>query len=279
MSIRRTPRIRLRDVSVRFRLAYDRQRGVRSLCAAFLRGRRLEPRRWHAALEAVDFELSEGDVVGVIGRNGSGKTTLLRVIGGMLAPNQGSVEVEGRVSSLLSIGAGADLRSSGRENIRFQGLLHGLGSSEIEEIVPRIAEFAELGEFLDVPMQYYSNGMISRLGFAIVLALDPDILLIDEILSVGDLAFRRKAESAMEELLSKARCQVLVTHDLALVRGHCNRCLMLEGGRVEAFGDPDEVVDRYEEMSAAIATGRLERVESEREQEATRVRAISADGR
>lgn len=278
MSAPPATRVRLRDVSVRFRLAYDRQRGVRDFCADLLRRRRLEPPRWHAALEQVDFELSEGDVVGVIGRNGSGKTTLLRVIGGMLAPNHGSVKVEGRVSSLLSIGAGADLRSSGHENIRFQGLLHGLGSSEIDELVPRIAEFAELGEFLDVPMQFYSNGMISRLGFAIVLALDPDILLIDEVLSVGDLAFRRKAESAMEDLLSKARCQVIVTHDLALVRGHCNRCLMLEGGRVEAFGESGEVVDRYEEMSAAIAAGRLERVGAEREQEATRVRAIADRG-
>jgi lipopolysaccharide transport system ATP-binding protein/teichoic acid transport system ATP-binding protein len=269
--------IRLRDVGVEFRLAYDRQRGMRDLCKDLFRGRLLGARRWHEALCQVDLDIGDGDVVGVIGRNGSGKTTLLRVIGGMLAPSSGSVEVRGRVSALLSIGAGADLQLSGYENIRFQGLLHGLSHERIDVLIPQIAEFAELGEFLDVPMRFYSNGMISRLGFAIVLALEPDILLIDEVLSVGDLAFRRKAESAMDELLSKARCQVIVTHDLSMVRTHCTHGLLLERGRVAAFGDPAEIVDRYEEASQLSDDQRLKKAVRSRAQEAARVRQVIAE--
>lgn len=271
------PSIRLRDVGVKFCLAYDRHRGVKDLCKDLLQGRLLEPRRWHDALRHVDLEIGEGDVVGVIGRNGSGKTTLLRVIGGMLAPNSGLVDVQGRVSALLSIGAGADLQLSGRENIRFQGLLHGFGHERIDALVPQIEEFAELGEFLDVPLKFYSNGMISRLGFAIVLALEPDILLIDEVLSVGDLAFRRKAESAMDELLSRARCQVIVTHDLSLVREHCTLGMLLEGGRIAAFGDPNEIVDRYEEMSGVTDDRRLAQAVTSRAQEAEQVRKVVAE--
>ena len=274
----RTTRVRLRDVAVRFRLAHDRQRGIGDFGRDLLRGRLFERRSWHTALEGIDLELGDGDIVGVIGRNGSGKTTLLRVIGGMIAPNDGTVDVQGRISSLLSIGAGADLQSSGRRNIWFQALLHGLDADRIETLVPRIVEFAELGDLIDVPMKFYSSGMISRLGFAIVLALEPDILLVDEILSVGDLAFRRRAESAMDDLLSRSRCQIIVTHDLALVREHCTRCLLLDAGKIVALGDPSEVADHYEEASNAIEAGRLSGVARSREQELDRTRSFVAGG-
>ena len=170
MSVR-TTRVRQHDVAVRFRLAHDRQRGIGDFGRDLLRGRLFERRSWHTALEGIDLELGDGDIVGVIGRNGSGKTTLLRAIGGMIAPNDGTVDVQGRISSLLSIGAGADLQSSGRRNIWFQALLHGLDADRIETLVPRIVEFAELGDLIDVRMKFYSSGMISRLGVAIVLAL------------------------------------------------------------------------------------------------------------
>jgi teichoic acid transport system ATP-binding protein len=236
----------LDDVMVRFRMSYDRT----TTFAAKARevGRRLvrgEGPRYFEALKGISLEVRQGDIVGVIGPNGSGKSTLLRTIGGIYHPDRGRVETFGKVSTLLSLGTGFDNRLSGIDNIRMNGLILGLPKRELEAKIPMIEEFAEIGDHMRVPMKYYSSGMISRVSFSIVLAMQPDILLIDEVFSVGDLQFQRKSARALHELLGQASCQVIVTHNLEFVKKHCNRAVYVRSGRVLADGDPSEIVRRY----------------------------------
>ncbi len=204
-----------------------------------------KPRYCHA-LTNVSVTVYKGDIIGIIGPNGSGKSTFLRTVSGIYHPDAGSVHTHGRISTLLSLGTGFDNNLSGLDNICLNGLIIGMSQAAINANIPQIIEFAEIGDFIHVPMKYYSSGMISRLSFAIVLAMEPDILLIDEIFSVGDLAFQKKSEKAMHNLLSRSNCQMIVTHNLALVREHCNRALYFEGGRIKMDGPPDAVVSRYE---------------------------------
>jgi teichoic acid transport system ATP-binding protein len=241
----------LDDVMVRFRMSYDRT----TTFAAKARevGRRLvrgEGPRYFEALKGISLEVRQGDIVGVIGPNGSGKSTLLRTIGGIYHPDRGRVETFGKVSTLLSLGTGFDNRLSGIDNIRMNGLILGLPKRELEAKIPMIEEFAEIGDHMRVPMKYYSSGMISRVSFSIVLAMQPDILLIDEVFSVGDLQFQRKSARALHELLGQASCQVIVTHNLEFVKKHCNRAVYVRSGRVVEDGNANEVVSRYSRESS-----------------------------
>lgn len=260
-------RVRLTDLSIRFRLSYDKSHSlgdwIRETGLRLARGRR--PRTF-TALRNVNLTLRDGDVLGVIGPNGCGKSTLLRTISGIYRPDEGEVRTQGQVSTLLSLGTGFDNRLDGLSNIRLNGLLMGMSHEEIDAATPDIVAFAEIGEHIDVPMKYYSSGMISRLSFAIVLAMQPDILLIDEIFSVGDLEFKKKSEKAMHDLLTRASCQVIVTHSLRLVREHCTRAIYMRSGRILMDGEPEEVVARYEadveRLSAAKeAAARVDRGE------------------
>lgn len=245
------PLIRVEDLSIRFRLSYDKAyTAAGQIRRAARRMTRREPPGRFTALNGVSLTAGPGDRVGLIGPNGSGKTTFLRAVSGIYRPDDGSVEVHGRVSTLLSLGTGFDNNLSGRDNIRLSGLLIGMTPTEIEQRVPEIVSFAGVEDFIDVPMKYYSSGMISRLSFAIVLSMEPDIVLIDEVFSVGDLAFKKKSEAAMHDMLSKASIQLIVTHDLSLVRNHCNRAAMFVSGEIVHHGEPDQVVDAYEEWSA-----------------------------
>lgn len=248
------PDVSLRDVTVRFRMSYDRSLTIpghlRDLFRRFASGHRP---RYFTALDGVTFDLHAGEVVGVIGPNGSGKSTLLRTISGVYAPDAGQVEVTRRVSALLTLGTGFDLNLDGRDNIRLNGLFHGRSLAEIEARMPEIIEFAEVGEFIEQPMKYYSSGMISRLSFAMTLFNEPDVLLIDETLSVGDLAFQQKSKSAMREMLRRSRLQVVVSHDLDFIQTACTRAIALEGGRVVDDGSPGAVVAAYRQR---VASGR-----------------------
>ena len=245
------PSIRMRDVTIRFPFSYDRVRTMRDRTANALR-RLLSPRRTHRkkrefeALRRVSLDMGKGDVVGVIGPNGSGKTTLLRVVAGIYHPDEGHVATEGKISSLLSLGTGFNNNLTGRDNIRIGGYLMGLSEKAVDERLPEIIAFAELKDFIDVPLKFYSSGMIGRLGFSIVMAMNPDILLIDEVFAVGDLAFRRKSEKIIDNLLQKTHCQLIVTHNLPFVRNHCTRALYIAGGSVIDDGDPQAVAARYE---------------------------------
>lgn len=197
------PRIIVEGLTIRFRLSYDKTWTLRDSLAQTARrlfhGRRL---RYFTALDDASLTINSGDIVGVIGPNGCGKTTLLRAMCGIYHPDLGTVQRFGRISTLLSLGTGFDNRLNGIDNIRLNGLVMGMSQREIEAKIPQIIEFADIGEHIYQPMKYYSSGMISRVSFAIVQAMQPDILLIDEVFSVGDLQFRKKSERAMHDLLA-----------------------------------------------------------------------------
>jgi len=197
------------------------------------------------ALKDVSFRACRGEVLGIIGANGSGKTTLCRVLAGLLHPDNGSVSVRGNVSALLSLGTGFNHQLSGEENIFLNGLMLGLSKNRIKDLLPKIVEFSELEQFIGRPLKTYSNGMRSRLGFSIAAMIEAEILIIDEALSVGDLAFCEKAGNKMREIVSNAKLVLVVTHQMSFVEQYCTRVLWLEKGRVQAEGPAHDVVSLY----------------------------------
>jgi ABC-type polysaccharide/polyol phosphate transport system ATPase subunit len=203
------------------------------------------PYRIVPALSDVSFNVPKGSVLGVIGRNGAGKSTLLRTIAGILAPTEGKVTVRGRISTLLAKGVGFNQEMTGRENIRLGGLAVGLPEDRLEELAESIADFAQLGEYIDFPVKGYSSGMRSRLAFSVAAHLDPEILLIDEALAAGDSKFKERTSEMMHELCGNGRTIVLVTHGLSTVRLMATSALWLHHGKVVEFGDPEDVVASY----------------------------------
>ena len=201
------------------------------------------------ALRDINISLSHGDRLALIGPNGAGKTTLLRVMAGIYEPSQGTVTVRGRISPMFDIGLGIDPELSGYDNIRIRGLLLGLSTQEIEELLPNISEFTELAEYLDLPVRTYSSGMILRLTFAVATCFAADILLMDEWILAGDAQFMNKAKARIDSFVSRASAFVLATHNLEVCRRWCNRAALLELGRIVALGPIDDVVAEYEERN------------------------------
>jgi len=197
------------------------------------------------ALRDVDLRIEPGETVALVGRNGAGKSSTLRVLAGIIPLDTGAVRVGGSVAALLDLAAGFSRDFSGRENIVMGGALYGLSREQVDERLDRIIEFSELGEFVDLPLKAYSSGMLVRLAFAIVAFLDVDVLLIDEVLAVGDGAFQRKCEARIAEQVESGATLVLVSHDLALIERTCRRTVLLEGGRVSTDGPTDEVLSAY----------------------------------
>ncbi len=202
------------------------------------------------ALNDVSFEVKQGESVGLIGPNGSGKSTALAIIAGVLKPQVGKVEVQGRVSPLLELGAGFHPELTGRENILLNGILLGLTRREVLAKMNDIVAFSELESFLDQPIRTFSSGMLARLGFSVAAHLDPEILLIDEVLAVGDLRFQAKCRKKLDEFKRRQVTIVLVSHSLGEVRGFCERVIWLNNGRIAADGEPGVVIPRYEEAMA-----------------------------
>jgi ABC-type polysaccharide/polyol phosphate transport system ATPase subunit len=200
------------------------------------------------ALRDVSLRIAPGETVGVIGRNGAGKTSTLRVLAGIVPLDAGAVETGGRVVALLELGAGFGRDFSGRENILLNGALHGLTRAEIEERMEAIVAFSELGDFIDVPVRTYSSGMFVRLGFAIAANLPADVLLIDEVLAVGDEAFQRKCEERIAERIAQGATLVLVSHDAALIERTCARTIVLDGGEVVFDGATGEGMPFYHRL-------------------------------
>lgn len=201
------------------------------------------------AIKNVSFSVEQGKILGIVGKNGSGKSTLLRSIAGIFAPNSGSIDLHGHSVSLLSIGVGFQNQLSGRENIYLSGLLMGFTEKQIAEKFDQIVSFAGLGKYIDMPVKSYSSGMYSKLAFSITAMLETDIMLIDEVLSVGDTAFKKKSYAKMEELISdETRTVVIVSHDMKTVRNLCNEVLWINEGVFMKQGDPNEVVDEYEQF-------------------------------
>jgi len=200
------------------------------------------------ALKGVSFEVGDGEAVGIVGRNGSGKSTILRIIAGVYRPSGGVVKVSGKVAALIELGAGFHPDLTGRENIVLNGLLLGLRMHEIQEREERILEFAELGQFIDSPVKQYSSGMFMRLGFAVATEVNPDILLMDEILSVGDAAFQRKCLQRIEDFRKQGKTIFMVSHQAGTIRQFCQRAVWIHDGLVRADGPADDVLSRYEEL-------------------------------
>jgi lipopolysaccharide transport system ATP-binding protein len=197
------------------------------------------------ALDNVDLQVYEGEILGIIGRNGAGKSTLLKVISRVLIPTAGRVQIRGHVSPLLELGAGFHPELTGRENVYLNGTLLGHTRREIDERLPEIIEFAELGAFIDSPLRTYSSGMAARLGFSVATSWQPEILILDEILSVGDEAFRLKCQQRMEIYRNQGTTTLLVTHDSNTVEKLCTRAAWLDHGQIKAIGPSSEVVNMY----------------------------------
>ena len=241
------------DLGVRYTLRVRRKTTVRTSVANFVL-RRPPERFW--ALRHVSVELSHGESLGVIGPNGAGKSTLLQVLAGIMRPSEGTVDVRGQVSGLLGLGVGFDPELSGVENILLGGAFLGIDDGKVHELLPSIVEFADLGDFIEAPLKTYSSGMRARLGFAIATAVDPDILLLDEVLATGDANFRAKSKARVIELVRAAKGVVLVTHDMEWVQEYCNRALLLEKGRIILEGAPDAVVRLHLERTAEATAAR-----------------------
>jgi ABC-2 type transport system ATP-binding protein len=203
----------------------------------------------YQALSGVGFTIARGGSLGVVGRNGAGKSTLLRVIAGILVPSAGHVVTRGRIAPIIELGTGFDQELSGRENIYFNGALLGRSRAEMRRRFNEVVDFAELAEFIESPLRTYSTGMVARLAFAVATAVDPQILLIDEVLSVGDERFRAKCESRIEEFRAAGSTFLLVSHDLSAVARLCDEALWLEGGRVVMQARAEEVAQAYRRWS------------------------------
>jgi lipopolysaccharide transport system ATP-binding protein len=199
----------------------------------------------HEALHEVSFQLRRGEALGIIGANGSGKSTLLQVVAGVLEPSRGSVEVRGRVAALLELGSGFSPELTGRENIRINAAILGLSSTAIEQRLDDIIAFADIGDYIDQPVKAYSSGMAVRLAFAVQVHIDPDVLIVDEALAVGDAAFQAKAIAKIDEILSRGTTLLFVGHDLNALRAFCHSAMLLEKGHMVATGLPDEVAQEY----------------------------------
>ena len=227
---------------------YNRRRQFATLKSALLSRslvRDLEPDETFSAVRDVTFTLPAGRTLGVIGRNGSGKSTMLKLVAGITKPTIGTVTVQGRISALIELGAGFHPEISGRENVFINGIMLGLTKKEVARRFDEIVEFAELQDFIDAPVKTYSSGMYMRLGFAVAIHVDPDVLLVDEVLAVGDEGFTHKCLDKFAEFKRRGKTILLVTHSLGLVERFCDEALWMDGGELKALGDPKRVVGAY----------------------------------
>ena len=238
--------IRVEDVSVTYRTSFERRPTLRNTVLRL--GRRERVVREIEALKGVSFEVRRGKVLGILGANGAGKSTLVRTVAGILPPTEGRVEIKGRVSTLLALGVGFNRDLSGRDNVVLGGLAAGLSRDQMAAKYDEIVEFAELEEFMDLPMRTYSSGMYGRLAFSVAVNMDPDILLIDEALSVGDAHFRRKSFDKMQELCGQARTIVLVSHSMGSISELCDEAIWMHKGELRLGGEPDAVIEAYTEF-------------------------------
>jgi ABC-type polysaccharide/polyol phosphate transport system ATPase subunit len=235
--------VRAQNVSVTYRTTFERTPTFKSAITRFGRGERAV--REVEALKNVSFEITDGTALGIVGSNGAGKSTLVRTLGGILPPTSGRIEVHGRISALLALGVGFNAQLSGSENVMLGGLAAGLSRRQVQERAKDIEEFAELGDFMDLPIRTYSSGMRSRLAFAVSVHMDPDILMIDEALSAGDAKFKKKAAAKMHELMGSARAMFIVSHSMPSIKEMCNRAIWLHKGQLRLEGEVDEVIAAY----------------------------------
>lgn len=237
--------IDVKDVGMEFNLSQEKVDNLKEYVIKLLKRELFYQEFW--ALKNISFQVEKGDKVGIVGLNGAGKSTLLKLISGVMKPTEGKINVKGRISPLLELGAGFDPNYTGRENIFLNGSLLGYHKSFLEDKFDEIVEFSEIGDFIDVPIKNYSTGMVARLGFSIATIVEPKILILDEVLSVGDAKFKEKSEKRMKSFLNKDVTVLFVSHSIDQVRNLCNKAIWLEKGNLIMQGSVNEVCDKYME--------------------------------
>ena len=246
--------VRATKIEKRYKL-YERNRD-RMLDALGLSGKK-ERFKFHYALKGVDFEVKKGETVGIIGTNGSGKSTLLKILTGVLTPTSGEVEVNGRISALLELGAGFNMDYNGIENIYLNGTMMGFSKDEIDKKIDDILAFADIGDYVYQPCKTYSSGMFVRLAFAVSINIDPEILIVDEALSVGDVFFQAKCYRKFEECKKKGKTILFVSHDLSSISRYCDRVYLLNSGEMIGNGSPKEMIDKYKQILAGAGQAKI----------------------
>ena len=237
--------IRVENLSIKFRIYHDRSPSLKGYFANLFKRKSQTAYSDFWAVKNVSLEIRAGDRVGIVGHNGAGKSTLLKALCRVYESSDGLISVDGRIAPLLEIGAGFHPEFTGRENIYLNGSILGYTKQQIRVIEPEVIAFAELEEFIDTPVKYYSTGMYMRLAFSLATAIHPDILVLDEIFAGGDAAFMAKAKARMHDMIDKADIMIMVSHDHLLVKSLCNRVLWLDHGKLIADGSPTDVVERY----------------------------------
>lgn len=233
------------NISVKFRIYHDRSPSLKDYISSFFKRRQKSGYSDFFAVKNVSFEIHQGERVGILGHNGAGKSTLLKTLCRIYEPSTGKVDVEGRVAPLLEIGAGFHPEFTGRENIYLNGAILGYSKEQLKLLEPEIIAFAELEEFIDTPVKYYSTGMYLRLAFSLATAVQPEILVLDEMFAGGDAAFVQKATDRMKSVVDQAKIMVLVSHDTNLLRRFCNRVIWMDHGQVKEDGEANSVIDHY----------------------------------
>ena len=235
--------VRLQDISLKFNIDVNRATSLKEFCVRFLKRDLRRDEFW--ALKHISFKVKKGDVIGIIGHNGAGKSTLLKVISGIMKPTEGIVETNGNIVPMLELGSGFDMELTGRENIFLNGAILGYSEAFLKDKCQEIIDFSELGSFIEAPIRTYSSGMLARLAFSVACVVEPEILIVDEILSVGDADFQEKSRNRMMELMTGGTTVFFVSHDLDQIKEMCNKVLWLEHGEMQAFGEMEEICARY----------------------------------
>ena len=235
--------IEVTNVSMEFFMPNEKVDNLKEFFIRLVKGK-MEKKK-HRVLDDISFSVKKGESIALIGHNGAGKSTLLKIITGIMKPTEGKVMVKGKVAPLLNLGAGFDNEASARENVYLNGAILGYSKREIEKKYQEIVDFAELHNYMNMPLKNFSSGMVARLGFAIAIDVNPDILLVDEILSVGDENFRKKCAAKIDELRNKGVTFVIVSHNMAQVKNLCQKAVWIEDSHMRAYGDAKEVCDQY----------------------------------
>ncbi|WP_053982967.1 ABC transporter ATP-binding protein [Niameybacter massiliensis] len=239
--------VKVEDVHIRFNLSKEQVNGIKEYFVKLVKRELLFEEFW--ALKGISLEIKKGEVFGIVGLNGAGKSTLLKVIAGVLEPTKGKVKINGTIAPLIELGAGFDMELTARENIYLNGAILGYSRKFLDDRFDEIIDFAEIHEFLDVPLKNYSSGMVARIAFAIATIVEPEILIVDEILSVGDFKFQEKCQNRIREMLENNVTVIMVSHSIDQIRSMCNRAILIEKGKNILIGSADEVCDLYIQKS------------------------------
>lgn len=237
--------IKVNNVSMKFNLGIEKNFSLKLFFINMFKKKENKGKKDFWALKDLNFEVKQGEVVGFVGSNGAGKSTLLKIVAGVMKPTKGNVEVYGNVCPMIELGAGFDMDLTARENIYLNGSILGYSKKFIDEKFDEIVEFSELREFLDVPVRNFSSGMVTRLAFSIATIVDPEILIVDEILSVGDLAFKQKSEQKMRSMIKGGTTVLFVSHSISDIESLCDKVVWLEHGKVRKIGEPKSICAEY----------------------------------